>query len=130
MSSIPRFIEIHEEGPREGFQIEKGPISTEQKIEMIDALSETGVKEIQVCSFVNPKKVPGWADAEQVVAGFKRKPGVRYTALWLNEKGLERALATGRIDVKGGISPCPSTITKVSSTSFRRKRCARRLLCH
>ena len=108
MADIPRFVEIHEEGPREGFQIEKGPITTEQKIELIDALSETGVKEIQAASFVNPKRMPGWADAEQVVAGFKRKPGVRYTALWLNEKGLERALATGRIDVKGGLSLCPS----------------------
>src|SRR6516165_8585833 len=100
MANIPGFVEIHEEGPREGFQIEKGPITTEQKIELIDSLSETGIKEIQACSFVNPKRVPGWADAEQVVAGFKRKPGVRDTALWLNEKGLERALATGRIDVK------------------------------
>jgi hydroxymethylglutaryl-CoA lyase len=108
MANIPQSAEIHEEGPREGFQIEPGPIATEQKVELIDALSETGLTEIQVASFVNPKKVPGWADAERVVAGFKRKPGVRYTALWLNEKGLERALATGRIDVKGGISLCPS----------------------
>ncbi|MDP9161523.1 MAG: hydroxymethylglutaryl-CoA lyase [Acidobacteriota bacterium] len=108
MSDIPRFVEIHEEGPREGFQIEKGPISTERKIELIDELSQTGLREIQVVSFVNPKRVPGWADAEQVVAGFTRRSGVRYTALWLNGKGLERAIATGRLDVMGGIALCPT----------------------
>jgi hydroxymethylglutaryl-CoA lyase len=108
MSDIPRFVEIHEEGPREGFQIEKNSIPTERKIELIDALSETGLREIQIVSFVNPKRVPGWADAEQVVAGFDRRPGVRYTALWLNDKGLERAIATGRLDVIGGIALCPT----------------------
>ena len=108
MLDIPKFVEIHEEGPREGFQIEKGPIATKRKIELIDALSQTGLREIQIVSFVNPKRVPGWADAEQVVAGFDRRPGVRYTALWLNDKGLERAIATGRLDVVGGIALCPT----------------------
>jgi hydroxymethylglutaryl-CoA lyase len=108
MSDMPRSVEIREEGPREGFQIEKGPIATERKIELIDALSATGLREIQIVSFVNPKRVPGWADAEQVVAGFNRRPGVRYTALWLNDKGLQRALASGRLDVIGGIGLCPT----------------------
>jgi hydroxymethylglutaryl-CoA lyase len=105
---IPKFVEIHEEGPREGFQIEKGPTTTARKIELINALSETGLREIQIVSFVNPKRVPGWADAEQVVAGYDRRPGVRYTALWLNDKGLQRAIATGRLDVVGGIALCPT----------------------
>ena len=91
MSDLPKFVRINEEGPREGFQIEKGPIPTARKIELIDRLSETGLKQIQVVSFVNPKRVPGMADAEDVVRGFTPKPGVKYTALWLNEKGLERA---------------------------------------
>jgi hydroxymethylglutaryl-CoA lyase len=108
MIDIPKFVEIHEEGPREGFQIEKGPISTARKIALIDALSQTGLREIQIVSFVNPKRVPGWSDAEQVVAGFTRRPGVRYTALWLNDKGLQRAIATGRLDVVGGIALCPA----------------------
>jgi hydroxymethylglutaryl-CoA lyase len=108
MLDIPKFVEIHEEGPREGFQIEKGPTTTARKIELINALSETGLREIQIVSFVNPKRVPGWADAEEVVAGFDRRPGVRYTALWLNDKGLQRAIATGRLDVVGGIALCPS----------------------
>ena len=87
MSDFPKFVQINEEGPREGFQFEKGPISTERKIELIDALSETGLKHIQVRSFVDPKCVPGWADADEVVQRFKRKPGVDYTALWLNRRG-------------------------------------------
>jgi len=104
MSDLPNSIRINEEGPREGFQFEPGPISTARKIELIDSLSKTGLKQIQVASFVPPQNVPGWADAEDVVRGFARAPGVRYTALWLNDKGLERALATGRLDLSGSIS--------------------------
>jgi len=108
MSDLPSHVTVQEEGPREGFQIEPGPIPTARKIELIDALSETGLKKIQVASFVNPKRVPGWADAEQVVAGFKRKPGVVYHALWLNEKGLLRALEAGGLEMKGSISTTTS----------------------
>ena len=92
MTDLPTSIEVHEEGPREGFQIEPGPIATADKIRLIDALSQTGLRHIQVCSFVNPKLVPGWADAEVVVDGFAARPGVEYTALWFNSQGLERAL--------------------------------------
>ena len=109
MSDLPRRVEIHEEGPREGFQIEPGPIATERKVALIDALSLTGLKRIQIASFVNPKRVPGWADAEAVVEGFHRRDGVRYTALWLNEKGLERAIALKeRLSLRGAISLCAS----------------------
>jgi len=104
MSDTPKKVTIHEEGPREGFQIEKAAIPTARKIELIEALSETGLTHMQVVSFVNPKRVPGMADAEDVVRGFKPKPGVDYTALWLNEKGLERARATGKLTLEGKIS--------------------------
>jgi hydroxymethylglutaryl-CoA lyase len=102
-ADMPTFVHIKEEGPREGFQYEKGPISTERKIELIDALSRTGLKAIQTVSFVNPKAVPGQADAEAVVAGLTLQPGVKYLGLWLNERGYERALATGRLDRNGGL---------------------------
>ncbi|HET9652190.1 MAG TPA: hydroxymethylglutaryl-CoA lyase [Usitatibacter sp.] len=101
---FPKSVRINEEGPREGFQIEKGPIPTARKIELIDSLSETGLKQIQVVSFVPPKNVPGMADADEVVEGFHKKPGVRYTGLWLNEKGLQRAIAAGKLDIRGTIS--------------------------
>jgi len=108
MSDMPVAVAINEEGPREGFQIESGSIATQRKVELIDALSETGLKHMQIVSFVNPKRVPGMADAEEVVKGIKPKSGVDYTALWLNEKGLERAMAAGRLKIEGKISLCPS----------------------
>ncbi|MDR3532946.1 MAG: hydroxymethylglutaryl-CoA lyase [Rhodopila sp.] len=105
MTDLPKYVEIHEEGPREGFQIEPGPISSADKIRLIEALAETGLHHIQVCSFVNPRIVPGWADAETVVAGFKAKPGIHYTGLWFNGNGLERALAfRDKLTITGAIS--------------------------
>jgi hydroxymethylglutaryl-CoA lyase len=104
MSDLPAFVQINEEGPREGFQIEKGPIPVPRKVALIDALSETGLRHIQVVSFVSPRAVPQMMDAEEVVAGFTRKPGVSYTALWLNEQGLRRAVATGKLDIGGRLS--------------------------
>ncbi len=104
MSDLPKSVRINEEGPREGFQFEKGAIPTARKIELIDSLSKTGLKQIQTVSFVPPKNVPGMADADEVVQGFTRAPGVSYTGLWLNDKGLARAIASGKLDVKGGLS--------------------------
>jgi len=104
MSDLPKSVHVYEQGPREGFQFEKGPIPTARKIELVDALSRTGLKQIQVCSFVPAKNVPGMADADEVAVGFKRRPGVRYEALSLNEKGLERAILTERFDTTGIIS--------------------------
>lgn len=105
MADLPKSIQINEEGPREGFQIEPGPIATDRKIALIDALSRTGLNHIQVASFVNPKRVPGWADADAVVNGFTPASGVDYTALWLNEKGLERALGhRDKLHIAGRIS--------------------------
>jgi hydroxymethylglutaryl-CoA lyase len=106
--SLPKRIRIYEEGPREGFQIEKGPIATTRKIELIDALSKTGLRHIQIVSFVDPRRVPGMADAEEVVRGITPAPGVVYTGLWLNDRGFERAVATGRLDIKGTIVLCGS----------------------
>jgi len=92
MSDLPAAVHITEEGPREGFQIEQGAIPTARKIALIDALAQTGLDRIQIVSFVNPKAVPGMADADDVVRGITPRPGVAYTALWLNEKGFARAL--------------------------------------
>ena len=108
MPNFPARVQIMEEGPREGFQIEKNPIPTQRKIEFINALSQTGLKTIQIVSFVNPKLVPNMADAEEVVAGIIPAPGVTYTGLFLNDKGMERALATKRLTVKPSIILCAS----------------------
>jgi hydroxymethylglutaryl-CoA lyase len=115
MSDLPGAVRISEEGPREGFQIEKGPIATARKIELIDALSGTGIDHMQIVSFVNPKAVPGMADADDVVEGITIKPGVAYTALWLNERGFERALAHSNRLALGG------SITLVASEKFSKR---------
>lgn len=108
MSNIPSRVQINEEGPREGFQFEKTFVPTDRKIAFIDSLSQTGLNRIQIVSFVNPKAVPNMADAEDVVAGFDKKPGVSYVGLWLNDKGLKRAIESQRLEVKGSISLCAS----------------------
>jgi HMGL-like len=105
MTDLPTHVEIHEEGPREGFQIEPGPISTADKIKLIETLAETGLHHIQAASFVSQRIVPGWADAEDVVAGFTPKEGVHYTALWFNASGLNRALVfRNKLTITGSIS--------------------------
>jgi isopropylmalate/homocitrate/citramalate synthase len=105
MTDLPKQVEIHEEGPREGFQIEPGPISTADKIRLIEALAETGLHHIQACSFVSPRIVPGWADAEDVVSGFEPREGVHYTGLWFNENGLKRALVfRNKLTITGSIA--------------------------
>jgi len=80
-----------EEGMREGMQIESADIPVDQKVELLDALSETGLKQIVIGSFVSPKYTPQMARIDEIVTKFHPKPGVMYTALALNEKGVERA---------------------------------------
>ena len=103
MSDLPKHVHIVEEGPREGFQFEKGAIPTARKVALIDALAQTGIDQIQIVSFVNPKAVPGMADAEAVVHGITPQSDVAYTALWLNDRGFERALHEDRLTLKGTI---------------------------
>ena len=101
MWQLPKSVHLMEVGPRDGLQIEPTILSTGQKLELLDAIAEAGVKEIEVGSFVNPKSVPQMADTEQVFARLHRHPGVTYRALWLNPRGLDRAVATGKVDLDG-----------------------------
>jgi len=88
-----RRLFIQEVGPRDGFQIEDRFIPTVDKIELIDALSLCGLAKIEVTSFTSPKAIPALADADAVMRGIRRIPGVVYTALVPNARGAERALA-------------------------------------
>lgn len=88
-------IEINEVGPRDGLQIEKTLVSTDDKIAFVDALSDCGFARIEVTSFTSPKAIPALADAVDVMRGIRRRPGVIYTALVPNVRGLERALEAG-----------------------------------
>lgn len=92
-----RRIEINEVAPRDGLQMERSFVPTERKIAFIDALSACGFARIEVTSYTSPKAIPTLADAEAVMAGIRRVPGVRYTALVPNIRGMERA-ALGKPD--------------------------------
>jgi hydroxymethylglutaryl-CoA lyase len=101
MSDLPRSVHIMEVAPRDGLQIEPQMLTTKQKLDLLDAIAVAGVSEIEVGSFVNPKAVPQMADTEEVFAKLQRRPGVKYRALWLNARGLERAAATKNVDLEG-----------------------------
>mgnify|MGYP005810003991 CR=1 FL=1 len=88
-------VEIVEVGPRDGLQSQSTILDTETKLELVSRLVAAGVRRIEAASFVNPKRVPQMADADAVVAGLPRVPGLRYIGLVLNEQGVERALASG-----------------------------------
>jgi hydroxymethylglutaryl-CoA lyase len=91
-TALPGAVEVNEVGPRDGFQAEDEFIPTGRKLEIIDALSRTGVTANQVTSVVHPKAVPQLVDAEEVMARIERVPGVRYTVLVPNLRGAERAV--------------------------------------
>jgi len=115
--ALPKRIVIHELGPREGMQIEKTPIATAEKIRLVDLLSDCVFPEIEVTSFVSPKWVPQMADAEQVAAGFKRRPGTKYTCVYLNTQGMARAVGTQKLDVEGSLSVTASEIFSKKNTN-------------
>src|SRR5215831_8996221 len=93
---IPSRVTLVEVGPRDGLQNEKEPVATEHKIDLVHRLQAAGLREIEVTSFVSPKWVPQMADNAQVMAGIRRSPGVRYSVLTPNMKGLEAALSAPR----------------------------------
>jgi len=88
----PAAVTLKEVGPRDGLQNEKSVVATVDKIEWINRLSRTGIKHIEITSFVNPKWIPALADALEVAQGITRQPGVTYSALVPNMRGLEGAL--------------------------------------
>ncbi|WP_231736247.1 MULTISPECIES: hydroxymethylglutaryl-CoA lyase [unclassified Sphingopyxis] len=96
-------IEIVEVGPRDGLQNEALAVATADKLALVERAIGYGARRIEVTSFVNPKKVPQLADAEQLVAQLPVRDDVTYIGLVLNRRGAERALATGRIDELGAV---------------------------
>jgi hydroxymethylglutaryl-CoA lyase len=98
---FPTQVTLVEVGPRDGLQNEAVPVPAAHKIELVHRLQASGLKEIEVTSFVSPKWVPQMADNAEVLAGVRRAPGVRYSVLTPNMKGLEAALA-GADDAPAG----------------------------
>lgn len=88
-------VEIIDVGPRDGLQSQPKTLDTETKLEFITRLIDAGVRRLEVASFVNPARVPQMADADEVIRRLPRRPNVRYIGLVLNQRGFERALASG-----------------------------------
>lgn len=95
----PSRVTVYEVGPRDGLQNESRPIATVDKVAFIDALSATGLSQIEITSFVNPKWIPQLADAAEVAQRIERRPGVNYSCLVPNRRGLDSALAAGMKEV-------------------------------
>ena len=96
-------VEMVEVGPRDGLQNEAAIVSTADKLRLVQRAIDYGVRRIEVTSFVNPKKVPQLADAEELARMLPERDDVTYIGLVLNSRGAERALATGRIDELGAV---------------------------
>jgi hydroxymethylglutaryl-CoA lyase len=113
---LPPQIRITEVGPRDGLQNEAIAVPTDVKIAFIDLLSSSGVSEIEVSSFVSPKWVPQLGDAADVFRRIQRKPGVVYSALVPNEKGLDAAMELGE-----RVRPDKIAVFTAASETFSRK---------
>ena len=100
---LPAAVDIREVGPRDGLQNED-PVPTEAKVALLDALSATGLRQIEAVSFVHPAAIPQMADADAVWAAAVKAPCVRYSALVPNAVGARRALAAGFVEIEVVVS--------------------------
>jgi hydroxymethylglutaryl-CoA lyase len=107
-SDLPKTVSVVEVGPRDGLQREPTPISTDDKVSLIEDLVSAGLKRIQVTSFVHPKYVPQMADAEEVCRRIPKRSDVIYSGLALNLKGVERAHTAGLAQVDISVSASDS----------------------
>ncbi|MGH8275008.1 MAG: hydroxymethylglutaryl-CoA lyase [Gammaproteobacteria bacterium] len=111
-NTYPKAVKIVEVGPRDGLQNEKEVIPSATKIKFINRLSASGLRTIEVTSFVSPKWIPQLADAAEVFGNIEKKPDVSYPVLVPNEKGMQRALEVGAKEV---------SIFTAASESFNQK---------
>jgi (R)-citramalyl-CoA lyase len=93
-------VQVVDVGPRDGLQNEDKTLAPEVRAELCDRLAATGIPRIEAASFVNPKRVPQMAGAEEVMAAIDRRPGTSYAGLVLNERGYERAVEAGVDEVR------------------------------
>jgi hydroxymethylglutaryl-CoA lyase len=92
---LPARVSVYEVGPRDGLQAENALVPLPVKLELIDRLGEAGLTIIEATSFVSPRRIPQLADADELMMGLRRRPGVRYPVLVPNERGFQRALNAG-----------------------------------
>src|SRR5689334_18774449 len=111
-TDLPRSVRLCEVGPRDGLQNEKAMVPTDVKVALIDMLADAGMPAIEATSFVSPKWVPQMADAADVMARIRRKPGVRYPVLTPNLKGFEAARDAGADEVAVFVAATESFSTR------------------
>lgn len=98
-SAVPDEVSIYEVGPRDGLQNETQILPSDRKLELIEGIVDAGIRRVEITSFVNPRWVPALADHEDIARRVKRKPGVRYSALVPNMRGLDGATRAGMQEV-------------------------------
>jgi hydroxymethylglutaryl-CoA lyase len=118
--NFPEKVTLIEVGPRDGFQFEKRIIPTNLKVEIISGLVDSNIKDIQVTSFVHPDVVPQMADAEDLLKRLPKRNDVRYGALVLNEKGVERARLSGLEHIEISISASDTHSRKNAGMPFEK----------
>ena len=95
MENADRFVELIDVGPRDGLQNESEILDVDTKLAFITKLVDAGIRRMEAVSFVNPKRVPQMAEAEEVIAALPKDDDVTYIGLVLNRRGLDRALEAG-----------------------------------
>lgn len=99
LDELPKRVTMYEVGPRDGLQNEARTVPTGDKVAFINALSSTGLRHVEITSFVSPRWIPQLADAGEVARGIDRNPNVRYSALVPNRRGLDRAIEAGMNEI-------------------------------
>ena len=127
--NYPKKVKMVEVGPRDGLQNEKGNVPTDIKVELIDRLTDAGVPVIEATSFVSPKWIPQMADAAEVMARIRQRPGVSYTVLVPNLKGLEAAIKAGAKEIAGFAATTESFSQKNTNCSIAQSLERQRMVC-
>src|SRR4029450_2084609 len=115
---FPAAVTVYEVGPRDGLQAEKTVVPLEIKLELIDRLGQAGLGVIEATSFVSARWVPQLADADELLAGLRRRHGVRYPVLVPNQQGFERAMAARAYDLAIFVSATESFAKRNLGTSL------------
>jgi hydroxymethylglutaryl-CoA lyase len=115
---LPTRVSVYEVGPRDGLQAEKAVVPLPVKLELIDRLGEAGLAVIEATSFVSSRWVPQLADADELMASLRRRPGVRYPVLVPNQQGFERAMAAGAEELAIFVSATESFAQQNLGTSL------------
>ncbi|HEX4340039.1 MAG TPA: hydroxymethylglutaryl-CoA lyase [Polyangiaceae bacterium] len=120
LGNLPRRVSIFEVSPRDGLQNEAHPVPLEDKKALVTALVDAGIKRIELTSFVSPRWIPQLADADELVRSMKAPPGVSFSALCPNTKGLERAVEVGLHEVAVFLSASETHNLKNTNKSIER----------